>query len=291
MRISVNCGSSCASDSPNKKATQKTLVTLHLIMPRLPPQDREHAAGRLAAGQLPREVAWAFDVHISTIYRLQSRLQTIGSNVDRPRAGRTRVTTAGQDRLIMRHHRRFPFNTDEETCRVTVGTHGRQLTGHTVRRRLAERNLQCRRPARGLVLLGLHHQQRLQWGQHHIHWRHREWRRVLFNDESRFCLGPPNGRIRIWRASGQRFAGANILERDRWGGESVMVWSAVGIIQRLGPVFFQNLGRGCGNGVNAKRYINEILRPHVVPFFQRHPNHLFQQDNAARTQHESLRTS
>ena len=166
-------------------------------MPRRLPQDREHAAGRLATGQLPREVTRAFDVHISTIYRLQSRLQTTGSNADRPRAGR-RVTTAGQDRLIVRHHRRFPFNMDEDTCRSTVGTHGRQLTGRTVRCRLAERNLQCRRPARGPFLLGLHRQHRLQWAQRHIHWRHCEWRMVLYTDESRFCLDPPDGRIRIW---------------------------------------------------------------------------------------------
>ena len=182
-------------------------------MPRQPPQDRERAAGRLATGQLPREVTRAFDVHISTIYRLQSRLQTIGSNADHPRAGRPRVTT-GQVCLIMRHHRRFPFNTAEDTGRAIVGTHSRQLTGRTVRCRLAKRNLPCRRPARGPVLLGLHRQQQLQWAQRHIHWRHREWRMVLFTDESRFCLDPPDGSIRIWRASGQRFAGANILEKD-----------------------------------------------------------------------------
>ena len=59
-----------------------------------------------------------------------------------------------------------------------------------------------------------------------------------------------------------------------------MIWGAIGVNRRLGPVVFQNVGQGRGNGVNANRYINEVLMPHVVPYFQHHPQHLYQQDNA-----------
>jgi transposase len=47
-----------------------------------------------------------------------------------------------------------------------------------------------------------------------------------------------------------------------------------------GPVIFQNLGPGRGNGVTAACYIDQVLRPHVVPHFARHQNKSFQQDNA-----------
>ena len=48
----------------------------------------------------------------------------------------------------------------------------------------------------------------------------------------------------------------------------------------LGPVIFRNIGLGRGNGVTAQRYITQVLAPHVVPFFERHPNFFYQQDNA-----------
>jgi hypothetical protein len=59
-----------------------------------------------------------------------------------------------------------------------------------------------------------------------------------------------------------------------------MVWAAIDLNQQVSSVFFQNVGQGRGNGVNAARYIAQVLQPHVVPFFQRHQNFLFQQDNA-----------
>ncbi|XP_071095495.1 RNA-binding protein 25-like [Haliotis cracherodii] len=41
-----------------------------------------------------------------------------------------------------------------------------------------------------------------------------------------------------------------------------------------------NVGAGRGNGVTAQRYIDQVLRAQVVPFFARHGNFQFQQDNA-----------
>ena len=49
---------------------------------------------------------------------------------------------------------------------------------------------------------------------------------------------------------------------------------------KLGPVIFQNLDPGRGNGVTAARYIDQVLRPHARSHFARHQNKTFQQDNA-----------
>nr|KAG5698245.1 hypothetical protein BaRGS_024052 [Batillaria attramentaria] len=40
----------------------------------------------------------------------------------------------------------------------------------------------------------------------------------------------------------------------------------------LGPVIFQGLGPGRGNGITAQRYMDQVLHPHVLPFFQAHGN-------------------
>ena len=70
------------------------------------------------------------------------------------------------------------------------------------------------------------------------------------------------------------------MESDPWGGPSIMVWGGIGLNSKLGPVVFQILGPGKGNGVTAARYREQVLTPHVVPHFNRHPNKTFKQDNA-----------
>ena len=55
----------------------------------------------------------------------------------------------------------------------------------------------------------------------------RQWRRVFFTDESRFTLFRADGRRRLYRRRGQRFAVACVFERDRYGGGSVTVWGAI----------------------------------------------------------------
>ena len=79
---------------------------------------------------------------------------------------------------------------------------------------------------------------------------------------------------------GERYTDACHMERDAWGRQSIMVSGGNGLNHKLGPQVFQNIGPGRGNGVTAVRYIDQVLRPHAVPHFARHPNHVFQQDNA-----------
>ena len=67
----------------------------------------------------------------------------------------------------------------------------------------------------------------------------------------------------MFRRRGERFANNCLIERDRFGGGSAMVWR--GIIGRRKT----NLIVVQGN-LNAQGYINQILQPEAVPFLQRH---------------------
>ena len=44
-----------------------------------------------------------------------------------------------------------------------------------------------------------------------------------------------------------------------------MVWGAIGINHKAGPVIFQNISPGRGNGIMALQYINQVLRLHLCP--------------------------
>jgi transposase len=85
-------------------------------------------------------------------------------------------------------------------------------------------------------------------------------RNILFTDESRFCLDFHDGRRRVWRSRNQRFANCNVVEHDRFGGGSVMVWGGISLDGSTDLYVIRN------GSLNAVRYRDEILDPIVRPF-------------------------
>ena len=115
----------------------------------------------------------------------------------------------------------------------------------------------------GQVLTARHRAARLQWAQRHFRWGRQQWARVLFFDESWFSLSHHDGRIRVFRRRGERFADNCLIERDRFGGGSVMVWGGIMSRRKTNLIVVQG-------SLNAQGYINQILQPEAVPFLQRH---------------------
>lgn len=143
----------------------------------------------------------------------------------------------------------------------------------TVRRRLRAAGVWCRRPAVRPELLPRHRQARLRWAQNHANWLRQQWSAILFSDESRFLLQRRNdGRMRIYRRRGERFANCCVRQAEQYGHGSVMMWGGIT------SDFRTQLVRIRGN-LTAQRYINEVITPHVVPVCRQH--HLtLMQDNA-----------
>ena len=73
----------------------------------------------------------------------------------------------------------------------------------------------------------------------------------VFTDESLFSQKFSDGSVRVWRRRGERMDPANVVERDRYGGGSIMIWA--GISNRAKTI------------LNAVRYCNESIRPVILP--------------------------
>ena len=69
-------------------------------MPRLDPPTGNIVIGCLQVGQSQNEVGRTPNINQSTISRLWNIFQQTGSSNDRPRSGRPRIATPGQDRYI-----------------------------------------------------------------------------------------------------------------------------------------------------------------------------------------------
>lgn len=238
-------------------------------------EDRGRAIAWLQDGNTQRNVALRLGVSQSVVGRLWQRYQATNSVRNRPRSGRPRSTTNREDRYITNMALRQRTTTARrlrDNLRTATGT---RVSDQTIRNRLRANNLRCRRQAVRPPLLPRHRTARRHWCTLHLRWQRVQWGRVMFTDESRFSLQFNDGRVRVYRRPGERFADVNVRQRHRFGGGSVMVWGGISIHHRT-PLYVVD-----GN-LNGIRYLNEIIRPLVLPGLQQIGGGAVLQDDNAR---------
>lgn len=204
-------------------------------------------------------IARILHVHRATIKRVVERFLQTGRYTRRAGCGRRRKTTAVDDRFLQVTSLRDRHLTSVQARNQLQEVRGRNVSVWTVRRRLKEFGLKACRPATGPKLLRRHRVARLQFATEHLNWNLQQWQNVLFTDESRFCLHSPDGRKRVWRRAGERFAECTFSPRLSHGGGSVMVWGGITREARTDLVVV-------AGSLTAHRYIDEILADHVIPF-------------------------
>ena len=118
--------------------------------------------------------------------------------------------------------------------------------------RLHSAGLRARRPYVGVPLSQRHRQARLGWIRQNRRWTNQRWATVLFTAESRFLLDMLDRRRRVWRRRGERNANCAIVEHDRYGGGSLMVWGGISVRSRTELLVLNGT-------LTGQRYINEVL--------------------------------
>jgi hypothetical protein len=114
---------------------------------------------------------------------------------------------------------------------------------------------------------------KLTWCRRYLRFRIQDWAKILSTDESLFHLDSSDGRSRVYRRVGERYADACVIQSQSFGGGSVMVWGGITAHGRTPLVVV------AGNLTDI-RYRNEFVQPYVIPFIQAQANNVtFQQDN------------
>ncbi|UYV66194.1 K02A2.6-like [Cordylochernes scorpioides] len=211
--------------------------------------------GLKRAGWSIRQIAADTHLGASTVHRLWKRWLEQGNVAIHRNVGATRVTSARVDRRILRQAVVAPQATCTAILQHVQDTLDHSISTRTISRRLVANGLHSCRPLRRLPLIPPNRRQRLEWCRARSTWM-MEWHRVVFSDESRFCLSSDSRRVRVWRRRGERSNPAAIVER---------------------PTVRQ---RGIMGTMTAQRYVDDVLRPVTLPYLQGVPNALYQQDNA-----------
>ena len=221
------------------------------------------------------DVANILHVNQSIVSRLWRKFQETQSVADRPREGRPRKTTPGQDRYVRLSARRNPITTATTLRHELREATGVVVSSQTVRNRLHDIGLYARRPLKTPALRPHHRGARARWTTAHENWTRDQWTRTLFSDEVRMGLHPDNNSIRVWRRTGERNHPSMTVERHQQFGGSILFWAGVMFGRRTPLVPIE------GN-MTAAVYENNILQPIVSGFAETVGEGFTLQDDNAR---------
>ena len=93
--------------------------------------------------------------------------------------------------------------------------------------RLPSARLKAHRPYVEVLLTVCHPRPRLNWARGHNCWARHRPNHLLFIDESRFNVQFADRRLRVWRRTGGSMDENNIVEQDRYGSGSVIIWGGI----------------------------------------------------------------
>ncbi len=135
----------------------------------------------------------------------------------RKKCGRKRCTTNRENRSLMRIVKQNRFKNLGELHKewTEAGVKASRATTH---RCVNEFGYSC-------------HQRRLTWAKEKKNWTVAQWSKVLFSDESKFCISFGNQGPRVWR-KGREDHSPSCLKSSVKFPQSVMIWAAIITIKR-----------------------------------------------------------
>lgn len=158
-----------------------------------------------------------------------------GKSVGRKKCGRKRCTTRRGDRTLRKIVEKDRFQTLGDLRKQWTES-GVETSRATVYRRVQEMGYRCRIPQVKPLLNQKQRQKRLTWATEKQHWTVAQWSKVLFSDESNFCMSFGNQGARVWRKTGEREMPKCLKSSVKYP-QSVMVWGAMSAAG-VGPLCF-----------------------------------------------------
>lgn len=236
--------------------------------------ERGEIVGAHRCGKSQLEIAEIFGFARTTVQRVIKQFEENGLTKPAPRSGRPpKLDDNDKIRLAKlveeNHHTSLAEITDKMRDILLD-----DISERTIQRALHEEGYFGRVGLRKPFISDVNKKKRLSWARERLSWV-KDWRFVIWSDESRYELCGSNRRQWVWRRPEQKMDIDCLVPTFKSGQKSVMVW---GCFTRFGVGPLVRLkGRQ-----SAKEYI-EVLKNHLLPFIeslQRKKRFSYQDDNA-----------
>lgn len=223
----------------------------------LSPSKRGRIIQEVSHGTPYRQIAREFDISPGTITKTVRRHHDHHTRESLPRSGRPKKLSSRKSRYIRREavqNRREPLKEIANHHNVSPATIRRDLHEHNYHRRVARK-----RPRLSAIAL----KKRKQW---YIDNHGRDWKNVIFTDESAVVCGEHPQHLYVTRRPGEENLPENLqttFHSDRF---TIMVWGAIAydhkfplVRLQLAPSTSDGKVRTKAEGLNGERYVSMIL--------------------------------
>ena len=176
------------------------------------------------------------------------------------RCGRPLTLDARAHRRLIRYVDRNPKETLLALC--TPSKSGTSLCKQSTRRYLKKGERYAFRPRKKPFLKPVHKKERLRWAKIRRHWELEDWGAICWLDESTFEVGYDSTPAWVRRPIGKAYESRYLKPSFKSGRTSVGVWGCISLNFK-GPLIIIPRGQR----MNQERYLNEVMIPHTIPFF------------------------
>lgn len=166
------------------------------------------------------DIASHFNLHKSVVCKQINLYRNRGTTASIPKPGRPKKTTLATEKIIRRYSLRNPFCTAEDIRNEYPFI---SISVRSIRRRLKQAQLNARTPARKPFISKKNRQARLQFALEHANWTYKQWKNVLWSDESKYNLFGSDGIRWVRRPANERFNPKYTIPTIKHGGGNVLV--------------------------------------------------------------------
>jgi transposase len=244
---------------------------------RLTPTERARIKGQHEAGCSINKLIKKWKVSKNTVRSIVRNRENDDDFKDKPRSGRPPKTSPRENRTMKFKSLKDRFLTAKAMAlKENPNFVKNQVSVTVVKQRLRDAGLLGRVARKKPLLRTYNINYRLQWARKYCDWTLKDWKRVIFSDESPFTLFQINGKQYVRRRPGEEYKDECILPTVKHGGGSIQVWGC-----------FSWWGKGPLHWIKGRMdgpMYREILKNKMAPFLSNMNGGIgvepiFQQDN------------
>lgn len=169
-------------------------------------------------GLNPSQIAQKTQFKRSTFVDIIKKWSTTRTLANCQRLGRPRVTKTRQDRKLIQLATTDRRLTLSKLAKSVENDFNLVASPKTIKRRLHEANLKGRRARKKPLLSKKNIAKRLKWARDHEAWTNNDWNKILWSDESKFCIFGNNGSKFVWRRPGEALKNECLQPTVKHGG-------------------------------------------------------------------------
>jgi transposase len=174
------------------------------------------------SGHSQSAIARYIGITPSCVCKSLKRIKEEGTCLPASKSGRPRVTTVTQDRYLLYIYKKNKGLSIGEISQQW----GVNVCRKTIKRRLQEKGLICRKKISKPFLTSSQKKKRLEFCKKYLMWTVADWKKVIFSDECNIQDKPDGGLQHVWRQKSEKYADFAIRKKFKHP-TSVMIWGCI----------------------------------------------------------------